>query len=460
MSTLTTALAMARKDLRLYFRDRTGMALGFLLPIVLVVIFGFVMKVVNGGDSGPSRATLWVVDQDGSEASRAFVAALRSAETLRVRPAADEPAVDEARMRRDLADGELHHALLLPAGFGATVAKRELPELRMLRDPDRTLEQQLIAIGMMQAAIAALGPDFAEAFTTRMLERAGLPKEWRERTTALARGFAGGVRRLFEEKEAQASAKAPAAGSAEGVSVAAEPASPSLDPADFLGQLVPVVNEEFRPPERPRQLTFMLSHSVSGIGVMMLMFGLMACATQLIREREEGVLPRLLGAPSERAALLWGKYLFALLIGALQLALLFAVGGFVFEVDFLRDPVAFLVASFVILLAITSFGMLIAAWARTSKQAEGLSTLLILVMSAVGGAWFPLQAFDPPAAVQVAMRCTLTDWAIRTYQALFWHGHGLRDGDVQTNLAVLLGFTVAATVAARALFERRYVRAA
>lgn len=459
MSTLTTALAMARKDLRLYFRDRTGMALGFLLPIVLVIIFGFVMKLVNGGDSGPSRATLWVVDQDGSEASRAFVAALRAAETLRVRPAADEPAVDEAHVRRDLADGELHHALLLPAGFGATIAKRELPELRMLRDPDRTLEQQMIAIGMMQAAIAALGPDFAEAFTTRMLERAGLPKEWRERTTALARGFAGGVRLLFEERDAQESSdaqkSADAKAAAEGDATTAR-----LSPADFLGQLVPVVNEEFRPPERPRQLTFMLSHSVSGIGVMMLMFGLMACATQLIREREEGVLPRLLGAPSERAALLWGKYLFAVIIGALQLTLLFTVGGFVFEVDFLRDPVAFLVASFVILLAITSFGMLIAAWARTSKQAEGLSTLLILVMSAVGGAWFPLQAFDPPAAVQIAMRCTLTDWAIRTYQALFWHGHGLRDGDVQTNLAVLLGFTVAATFAARALFERRYVRAA
>ena len=454
MKTLSTALAMARKDLRLYFRDRTGMALGFLLPIVLVIVFGFVMKVVNGGDPGPSRATLWVVDSDGSDASRAFVAALRAAETLRVRPPADEPPVDEARVRRDLADGEIHHALLLPAGFGAAIAKRELPELRMLRDPDRTLEQQMIAIGMMQAAIAALGPDFADAFTTRMLERAGLPKEWRERTMALASGFAVGVRALFEEKEAQEIAT-----SAEGAD-AAESSAPRLDPADFLGQLVPVVNEEFRPPERPRQLTFMLSHTVSGIGVMMLMFGLMACATQLIREREEGVLPRLLGAPSDRAALLWGKYLFALLIGALQLALLFTVGGFVFEVDFLRDPLAFLVVSLVILLAITSFGMLIAAWARTSKQAEGLSTLLILVMSAVGGAWFPLQAFDPPAVVQVVMRCTLTDWAIRSYQALFWHGHGLRDGDVQTNLAVLLGFTVAATVAARALFERRYVRAA
>ncbi|MBM4016688.1 MAG: ABC transporter permease, partial [Planctomycetes bacterium] len=244
------------------------------------------------------------------------------------------------------------------------------------------------SVGLMQAAITALGPDFAEAMTTRMLERAGLP------------------------------------------------------------------------PERSRQLTHMLSHTVSGIGVMMLMFGLVAAGTQLIREREEGVLPRLLTAPADRAAILWGKYLFALLVGALQLTLLFSFGTFVFGVDVLRDPLAFLAVSGCVLLAVTAFGMLVAAAARTIKQAEGLSTLLILVMSAVGGAWFPLQLFDPPDAVKVVMACTLTDWAIRSYQAIFWAGKGLGDAELVRNLAVLLGFAVAATAAARELFLRRYVRSA
>ena len=455
MNMLATAWVMAKKDLRVFSRDRTGLALGLLLPVVLVTVFGFVMKVVNGGDSGVSRATLWVVDQDATDLSRRFVAALRSAETLKIRPAVNESAVDEASVRQDITDGELHHALIVPAGFGATLAKKELPQLTMLRDPDRELEEQLIAVGLMQAAIVALGPDFSEAFTTRMLERAGIPKEWRERTTALTRAFAGGVRTLFEEREAAVTAGAPAGGA----TTKDDDAAPTFNPADFMGQLVPITHEDFRPPERPKQLSYMLSHTVSGIGVMMLMFGLVACGTQLIREREEGVLPRLLVAPADRLAILWGKYLFALIVGTVQLTLLFCFGAFVFQVDVLRDPPAFLVVSLVVLLAITAFGMLVAAWAKTSKQAEGLSTLIILVMSALGGAWFPLQRFDLPPAVKFAMSCTLTDWAIRSYQALFWRGHGLGDSDVQVNLAVLLGFTVAATIAARTLFLRRYVRA-
>jgi len=388
MSTLATACSIARKDLRLFFRDRTGVALGFLLPLVLVGVFGFVMKLASGGDGGMSRTSLWVVDQDMSEASRRFISELRKASTLNLKPAESAAAVDEAWVRREIADGELHHALLVPAGFAAALERRELPELTMLRDPDRELDDQLVSVGLMQAAITALGPDFAEAMTTRMLERAGLP------------------------------------------------------------------------PERSRQLTHMLSHTVSGIGVMMLMFGLVAAGTQLIREREEGVLPRLLTAPADRAAILWGKYLFALLVGALQLTLLFSFGTFVFGVDVLRDPLAFLAVSGCVLLAVTAFGMLVAAAARTIKQAEGLSTLLILVMSAVGGAWFPLQLFDPPDAVKVVMACTLTDWAIRSYQAIFWAGKGLGDAELVRNLAVLLGFAVAATAAARELFLRRYVRSA
>jgi len=449
MSTLATACSIARKDLRLFFRDRTGVALGFLLPLVLVGVFGFVMKLASGGDGGMSRTSLWVVDQDMSEASRRFISELRKASTLNLKPAESAAAVDEAWVRREIADGELHHALLVPAGFAAALERRELPELTMLRDPDRELDDQLVSVGLMQAAITALGPDFAEAMTTRMLERAGLPPEWRERTVALSRAFSSGVRLLFEEKERQAP-----------VATGDDAGAPAFDAADFLGQLVPVRHEDFRPPERSRQLTHMLSHTVSGIGVMMLMFGLVAAGTQLIREREEGVLPRLLTAPADRAAILWGKYLFALLVGALQLTLLFSFGTFVFGVDVLRDPLAFLAVSGCVLLAVTAFGMLVAAAARTIKQAEGLSTLLILVMSAVGGAWFPLQLFDPPDAVKVVMACTLTDWAIRSYQAIFWAGKGLGDAELVRNLAVLLGFAVAATAAARELFLRRYVRSA
>ena len=59
MSKWRGAWLIAAKDLKQYFRDRTGMLLGFLLPIALVTVFGYVMKFAFGGDSGVPRQVLW-----------------------------------------------------------------------------------------------------------------------------------------------------------------------------------------------------------------------------------------------------------------------------------------------------------------------------------------------------------------------------------------------------------------
>ena len=432
---------------------------------MLVTVFGFVSRLMTGGSDGGafSKATLWVADEDGSEASRKFVAALRGSPTISIRPAADAEAASAAALRQKLEDGEIHHGLVIERGFGEKLAGGELPALRMLCDPDRAIEEQLISVGMMQAVFTTLGPDFAALLTTRSLELAGIPKEWRERTLALSKSFSTGIERLFAEKEEEQNAP-PAAGSSGSGSTAAPAEAAEQDGfsvTTMMSQLLPMEREEHRPPARPKQLTYMLAHTVSGISVMMLMFGLVACASLLLREREEGTLSRLLLAPSDRSAILYGKFLFTVIIGLAQLVVLFTFGSFVFDVDVLRDPATFLLITLAVLVACTAFGMLIAAWAKTTKQAEGLSTLLILVMSAVGGAWFPLQMLADRLAwpVKAAMGCTLTHWAVSAYQGLFWYGKSWTDSSILTSIGVLLGFTVVAAFLARRLFERRYVGA-
>ena len=453
MNLFRAALLIARKDLLLYARDRTGLALGLVLPLVLVAVFSYVDKMMagDGGGGAFSKAALWVADEDQSETSGRFIAALRDAKTINVKPEtgkADAKPVTAAELRQKLHDGDLHHGLVIAKGFGETVARGELPQLRLMRDPDREVEEQLISIGLMQAVMATLGSDFAAPLTTRALEQAGLPKEWRDRTLALSKTFSSGIETLFKEKADTEKKAAPEAKTAD---------SAGFDMTQIVGQLVPIEHEDFRPPERPKQLTYMLAHTVSGIGVMMLMFGLVACAGLLLREREGGTLPRLLLAPAPHAALLLGKFLFTALVGAAQLTLLFAFGAIVFHVDVLRDPVTFLAISLSVLVAVTAFGMLIGTWAKTQKQADGVSTLVILVMSALGGAWFPLQMLDLSPAVKMVMGCTLTHWAVSAYQALFWYGKGLTDKPILTSIAVLWGFAIVASFASHRLFKKRYV---
>ena len=51
------------------------------------------------------------------------------------------------------------------------------------------------------------------------------------------------------------------------------------------------------PEGRQEDISYMVSHAVSGMTVMMLMFSLMGFARSLLEERKDGTLRRLLCAP-------------------------------------------------------------------------------------------------------------------------------------------------------------------
>jgi ABC-2 type transport system permease protein len=224
----------------------------------------------------------------------------------------------------------------------------------------------------------------------------------------------------------------------------------------FMTRMVPVEEIEVAPPARPRTLSYQLAQSVSGMTVMMLMFGLVACGSMLLMERETKSLQRLLAAAVPRNAILWGKFLFTAAIGTIQLVVLFGYGEVLFGIEAFRDPVTLVVLCVTLLVSVTSFGMLIAATARTVKQAEGLSTLIILVMSALGGAWFPIQMVELPRAAEIVTQCTLTYWAMSGFQGMFWHQHAWTHPQLLQAIGVQWGFAVGAAGLALWFFRRRY----
>jgi ABC-2 type transport system permease protein len=233
--------------------------------------------------------------------------------------------------------------------------------------------------------------------------------------------------------------------------------NPDFDMGSLFADMVPVTREDVVPPERPKNLGYQLAQSVAGMTVMMLMFGLMACSTTLLQERDQGTLRRLLVSRAPRPALLLGKFLFCFVIGMVQLLILFGWGEVVFAVGAFRDPVTLLVLSITWAAAATTFGMLIAVWAKTQKQAEGLSTMLILVMAALGGCWFPLQLAELPTWASVITHSTLTHWAMTGYQGMFWNQKHFTDPVLLRAIAVQWGFVVVGSFAAWRIWRARYL---
>ena len=253
MNTWSAALAIARKDLSLYKRDRTGLILGLLLPILLVAVFGSVMKFAFGGEGGMPKVTLWIADEDGSAESAKFVAALRKVSMISVRPRANQDPATPAALRGKVSDGEAHHALLVGRGFGEALAEAKEPPLVLVRDPGRQMEGRLIGIAMMQAMMSAGDGRSMSWMMGSMMRRNGMSE--------------AGVKRLQASMEAVQNVIGLFAGGSEPelrTETAPAVGSDDLDMTSMFEAMVPVTHEDVSPPERPKNLGYQLAQSVSG----------------------------------------------------------------------------------------------------------------------------------------------------------------------------------------------------
>ena len=445
---LRDALLLAGKDLRLYFRDRVGLLLGFALPIALVAVFGFIMGRVGGGGDGDMPAVeVAVLDEDATAGSAAFVEALRTDGLVDPRLPAPGEARDDASLRAGLRDGDFGFALVLPVGFAAG------RDPILMRDPGRSLEGRLVQMALALALARARGPAFGWQLTERGLLAAGLPEAFRERIRGQVDTFRSGVEGLFRDADVPApgaTAAADGTGSADG-----DAAAPGADPLAFLGKLVPVQTEDVAPEGRETQMSYQVSHAVSGMTVMMLLFTLVGFSRTLLSERDGGTLKRLVAAPIDPRAILLGKALATATVGFALVVVLFGFAAAVFDLDVLSRLDTLLVLALATVAASTAFALLVASWAATDKQADGLSTLLILVMSALGGAWFPTM-FMPPLAQQIA-KFTLPYWSLEGFHASLWYGQHWTEPKVLASLSVLLGVTAVLGAAAVSVFRRRYL---
>jgi ABC-type multidrug transport system permease subunit len=86
----------------------------------------------------------------------------------------------------------------------------------------------------------------------------------------------------------------------------------------------------------------------------------------------------------------------------------------------------------------STFGLLVAALGKTPATARGVTTLAVLMMVMLGGAWVPTFIF--PAWLQQATLVVPARWAVDGLDAMTWRGIGLAGAVLPT--LMLLAFAV------------------
>jgi ABC-2 type transport system permease protein len=134
-----------------------------------------------------------------------------------------------------------------------------------------------------------------------------------------------------------------------------------------------------------------------------------------LTESETGVLRRLLAAPIPRGAIIAGKMIAYMVIACLQVVILLGLAHAVFDTPLGRSPTALVVLTVVVAFTATALGMLVAALARTAKQADNTGMILGFLLAGLGGA----------IPVSPTMMFTRTGGFMSIVARLTPHGHAV-----------------------------------
>jgi ABC-type multidrug transport system permease subunit len=104
--------------------------------------------------------------------------------------------------------------------------------------------------------------------------------------------------------------------------------------------------------------------------------------------------------------------------------------------------------------AVSSLGIFLAAIAKTRQQAQNLSTIIILIMSAVGGSMIPL--FIMPSILQKIALLSVNYWGIQGFYDVFWRTLPLES--ILPKILILMSIGIIMTLASTQLFKKRIIK--
>lgn len=172
---------------------------------------------------------------------------------------------------------------------------------------------------------------------------------------------------------------------------------------------------------------------VQFILMMVLIFG----GISVMEDRQQGILCRVLFSSTTIPQLWGGKFLGRLFMGLIQAFILLITGTLFFSMN-LGNVLLTLLTVFFFAMSVASLGILIGSVFRKEDLIIGISILLSVFFSGLGGCWWPIEIV-PPVFKQAAM-IVPSFWAMDGFHQIIFFKKGFLQ--LIPNYAVLLAYTV------------------
>lgn len=159
---------------------------------------------------------------------------------------------------------------------------------------------------------------------------------------------------------------------------------------------------------------------IPGYLVMFVFFTAALSAENIVRERQNNTLERLLSGSVRRESILGGIFMGTAAKGLIQIAIFWVVGILVFNLDLGPSPAGAILLSILMVIMSSAFGLMLATLTRTERSASAIAVLTSLVLAPLGGCRWPL--FITPRWMQFIAKITPHGWATTGFNKLLVFG--------------------------------------
>ena len=397
-------LKLFKKDLILFMHDQRSVILTFLLPVILISLFAFAYGAVGSYDGRSEPVDLLVADLDQTRSSKDIINRIDSLEDVGI-------IVSDSIMARELViKGKYACALIFYRGFQDSIEAGNTIPLELVYDRSRETEIGILQQNLISTLLASEG----ETIVKKSIEKYIL-----EQFPAIDKKMSDNIINNAVRKD--------------------------INKLDIKWTSIVGMKNDTK---------LGLIQAVAGTAILMLLFSVAGVGTSILEEKENGTINRLLYSPLNGSAILYGKMLFAFFISILQLTAMFLFAWTVFNMDLSVNIPGLILMIIATAFAVSSIGIFLAAIAKTRQQALNLSTIIILIMSAIGGSMIPI--FIMPAILQKIALFSVNYWSIQGFYDLFWRTLPLEA--ILPKIIILMSIGLVMTLASIGLFRKRILK--
>ncbi|PSL24722.1 ABC transporter permease [Dyadobacter jiangsuensis] len=391
--------ASLRKELLLLINDKVGLALMFLMPLLLVFIITIIQdsayKMVN-----ENQIPLLVVNHDNGKEGNKLVELLTKSGLFKIDA---QDAIPQESLKSELLSRGKMIALYIPATFSAGLESNAEDVSTILMD-DLGLERDTAArekVSMPKLSFYN-DPVLQENYSYSVMSVIQSYMSVIENSLMIDRMYAN---MDIAERSAKLKDK-------------------MISNRVGIDQIVARNNNSTAIPNSTQ-------HNVPAWTIFAMFFMVVSLGSNIVKERINGSFLRLKTMPTTFMVVMFSKMAVYVVVAALQVALTFSMGVWILpklglpKLSVPDNIVATIAVIFISSMAAVSYALMIGSFAKTEQQANGFGAISIIIFGAIGGILVP--TFVMPGFMQFFSNFSPLHWCLEGFYVLFLKGGSWQD---------------------------------